>query len=47
MTRREQGILILWFLVWVTEHLVVSLMDIGKKGGEVSFTKKVLEVSSK
>lgn len=31
-TRRKEGRLTLWFLVWATEHSVVSLMELGIKG---------------
>lgn len=45
MTRRKEGRLTLWGLVWVTGRLVLSLMEIGEEGREENFIiKKVLEV---
>ena len=41
MASRKEGKLTLWFLVWATECLVVSLLEMGKKGSKVGLTKKV------
>lgn len=43
--KKEGGETALWLLVRVTEHVVLSSMEVGKKGREVNFIKKVLEGS--